>query len=181
VFAEQYPLARVWRTGQAWSLAEGGRIDEAREVVDAYALGSADLLIEPWPFVAAFHLAVATWHTGDAELAAKLAAELSPFRHCWSHYYLLVLGPLTWPLGLMHAVTGAHDVAVADLGEALAAVVDGRFPAYAALIGLHLAQVLIRRGAPGDRQRAGEVLAQARADAVLVGASGVVAAIDAAV
>ena len=41
VFAEQYPLARVWRTAQAWILAEAGRVDEAREVVDAYGLGTA--------------------------------------------------------------------------------------------------------------------------------------------
>jgi class 3 adenylate cyclase/DNA polymerase III delta prime subunit len=179
VFAEQYPLARTWRTAYAWILAEAGRIDEARLVIDEYALASGDLLIEAWPFVPAFQLALATWQTGDVALAAELAELLAPYRTCWSHYFLLVMGPMTWPLGLMHAVTGAHDAAVADLEEALTAVTRRSFPAYAARIGLNLGEVLLRRGAAGDRERSAAVLARARADAVAVGASGIVARIDA--
>jgi hypothetical protein len=89
------------------------------------------------------------------------------------------MGPISWPLGLMRAVTGAHDAAVADLEEALSAMTRRNFPAYAARVGLHLGEVLLRRGAEGDSERAAAVLAQARADAVAVGATGVVARIDA--
>jgi hypothetical protein len=178
-FAQRYPLAMVWRTLQAWLFSADGHAAEAQAVLDTYSLDPAELLLEPWPYVPTSQLALAAWYLDDADLATRVREALLPYRRNWVHYYLFVMGPVSWMLGLVTATTGALDEAVELLDEALADVTRRDFPAYAALIGYDLAEVLRRRGSGGDGERASQLLATARQQAEQVGATGVVERIDA--
>jgi hypothetical protein len=178
-FAEQFPLAKVWRCAHAWLLAEAGRHDEARAVIRDHALDPVALLVEPWPFVPATQLAFAAFHLDDAELGARIVESVSPYSTCWSHYYLMVLGPLTWTLGMATAAMGAHGEAISHFERTLVTLVEHDLVAYVPTLKLQLAQVLRRRGAAGDSERASTLLAAARDEAVAIGAGGIVSRIDA--
>ena len=178
-YAEQYPLAKVWRCAQAWLLAEAGRHDEARAVIRDHALDPVALIVEPWPFTASIQLAMAAFHLDDAELGARVVESIAPHPTCWSHYYLLLLGPVSWAMGVAKAATGAHDEAIAHLESSLAVLLEHHLAAYTPTIRLHLAQVLRRRDAPGDSERAVVLLSTARDEALALGATGVVERIDA--
>ncbi len=178
-FTRQYPLSRIWRVAQAWLLGEAGRVDEGRAVVAAHQLDPLELLDEPWPFVGTFQLGMAAWYLGDADLGARVVAALRPYRGCWAHYYLFVLGPVSWALGVGASLSGALDDAVEYLDEALADLTAHGCIAYLPSLRLHLAQTLRRRGGPGDAGRAAAELTVARAEAQQVGAGGVLDRIDA--
>jgi class 3 adenylate cyclase/tetratricopeptide (TPR) repeat protein len=179
IYVERYPLAVVWRTAQTWLLAAAGRAAEARAVMAANDFDADVLLGQPWPYIPTAQLVLAAWELGDAELAARMRDSLRPYRGCWAHYYLFVMGPVTWLLGLSAATAGDLDEGIELLDEALADVVARNYPAYAAHIGHHLGQLLLRRGGDGDRARAGQELAAARERAARVGAAAVVQRIDA--
>jgi tetratricopeptide (TPR) repeat protein len=177
-FAQRYPLTPVWRTAQAWLYSESGRYDDARAVLDTYEFDPHELLYEPWPFLPTAQLALTAWHLGDRDLAARVRDALQPYRGCWVHYYVFVMGPVSWMLGLACATSGAVDEAVELLDEALDEVAKRGYLAHAALVGCDLAVVLRRRGGEADLARAARLLATARQRAEQVGAAGVVDRID---
>jgi class 3 adenylate cyclase/DNA polymerase III delta prime subunit len=178
-FADQFPQAKPWRCVQAWLLAEAGRADEARAVVRDYSLEPAVLIREPWVLHPVCQLALALPVLDDAELAAALVEALAPHRKAWMHYYIGVLGPVSWALGLAHSVAGSHDDAVAVLEDALAQVRAEGLPLHAPRLMLDVAWVLRRRNAPGDAMRASALVDEARAEAEAVGATPLVLRIDA--
>ncbi len=178
-FALRYPLNPAWRAVQSWLLSDAGRHTEARAVLAEHRLDPVDLLAEPFPFMATTHVAFAGWTLQDTQLAARAIEALEPYRGCWAHYFLFIMGPVTWPLGLSYAVTGQLDLGVELLDEALTSARANGFAAHAALMALDLAIVLVRRGTEGDHERARELLAQARAAAEQVGAPGVVTRVEA--
>ncbi len=178
-FAEQYPLAQVWRSAQAWLLSEAGRHDEARAVLRDFAIDPVQMTVEPWPFCSSAQLALAAFNLDDAELGARVLESIADHPTCWPHYYLMVFGPASWTLGLAKSATGAHDEAITDLEETLAVLVEHELHAHIPTLRLHLATVLSRRGAPGDSARATELVADARIGALAIGAAGVVERIDA--
>ncbi|MHB8463315.1 MAG: ATP-binding protein [Acidimicrobiales bacterium] len=176
--ADQYPLARIWRCAHAWLLAEAGRVDEAGKVIREYALDPAREDIEPFPLACPFLLARAAWRTGDRDLAARAAAALMQYRGCWAHYYLVVVGPVSWALGLALAATGASAEAVTLLDEGLDAAVECGALGYVPTIRTDLAEVLMQSGTPEHLGRAEALLAEARAEAVAIGATGIADRID---
>jgi hypothetical protein len=178
MFAEQYPRNKVWRCAQAWMLADAGRLDESRAVIAGHALDPVEVLIEPWPLLGSSELALAMFRLDDRALAARMLEALEPYRECWSHYFLVVLGPITWPTGLARAVLGEFDAAVRDLEDAIRKVLDVDAPGMAAHMRIDLAQVLRRRNADGDARRAVEELRAARELAEAFGAADVVTRID---
>jgi class 3 adenylate cyclase/tetratricopeptide (TPR) repeat protein len=177
-FAEQYSRSKIWRCAQAWLLSQAGRADEARQIISDYALDAVETIDDPWPFVGASQLAFASWKIGESQLAARVVVALEPYRSCWTHYYLVALGPVSWPLGVALAATGRLDEAVDSLDEALDRVRRHNFVAYQAGIEVDLAEVLTERGAAGDAERATSLLAEAREHAEAVGATGLIARID---
>jgi class 3 adenylate cyclase/KaiC/GvpD/RAD55 family RecA-like ATPase len=178
-FADRYPFNTGWRTAYVWLLCEAGRYDEARAVLAEHDVDPTALLAEAWPFTATMQVALTSWHIGDEALGRKAIAALTPYRHCWCHYLLFIMAPVSWGLGAAHAAVGEYDAAVEFMTETLqrAQAKGGR--AHAAVFGVDLAKVLLQRNAHGDRDRAAEVLADARAIAADVGAAGVIARIDA--
>jgi hypothetical protein len=91
----------------------------------------------------------------------------------------MVFGPLTWTMGLATAATGAHDEAITHLERTLVVLVEHDLVAFIPTLRLQLAQVLRRRGAAGDGERAASLLTTARDEAVAIGAGGIVERIDA--
>jgi hypothetical protein len=61
----------------------------------------------------------------------------------------------------------------------LGAAVEKDCVAYTPAMRLRLAMVLLRRDEAGDRERAAALLADARAEAVAIGATGIVERVDA--
>lgn len=178
MFAEQYPRNKVWRCAHAWMLADAGRFDEARAVIAEHDLDPVQVLIEPWPFLGSSELALAMFRLDDAALASRMLEALEPYRECWSHYFLVVMGPITWPTGLARAVLGELDAAVRDLEDAIGKVLDVDAPGVAAQMRIDLALVLRRRDAEGDALRATEELRAARELAEAIGAPEVMTRID---
>jgi tetratricopeptide (TPR) repeat protein len=178
-FAVRYPFNTAWRTAHTWLLCEAGRYDDARSAVEQYRLDPVALLTEPWPFTATMQMAVASWHLRDEALARRSIEALTPYRDCWGHYLLFVLAPVTWGLAAAYAGLGEYDRAVELMTETVDRVRQKGGRAHEAVFGADLAKVLLQRNAPGDRERAMAVLAEARLVAEEVGAPGVVERIDA--
>lgn len=178
-FADQYPLAPVWRCAHAWVLSEAGRYDEARAVIRDHGLDPAHLIMEPMPFVATYQLAQAAYRLDDADLGARVVNALSPHRGLWSHYFMFVMGPISWALGLARAAARDLDGAVADLEEGLAEFAEHDLRGHVPTARLHLARVLRRRDGPGDAARATELLALARDEATALQADSLTASVDA--
>jgi class 3 adenylate cyclase/tetratricopeptide (TPR) repeat protein len=177
--AEQYPLAPIWRCAHAWLLAEAGRLDEARVVAADPELDPVDLIVEPLMFVGVFQLSFVAWELQDSVLADRVVVALRPYRGAWAHYFMLALGPVSWAIGLALAAAGAYDDAVTELEAALDDVNRRGAVAYAPKLEMHLAEVLCRRAAAGDTDRAHRLLATAREYALSAGAGGLVERMDA--
>ncbi len=177
-FSAQFPLTLSWQGAYAWALAEAGRLDEARAVIAAFDLSASRLMLDPWSYYPPFMMTSLAWLLDDAALAADALAVLLPYRTRWAHYYLILLGPVTWSLGLALATLRRFDEAVAELQDALAAVRRAELPTHIPKVEFDLAQVLLRRNGPGDAELATTHRDSARAAAVAYGMDGVVDAID---
>jgi hypothetical protein len=105
-------------------------------------------------------------------------AALSRYIGKWAHYLLFSFGPVSLPLGLTKSVQGQHDEAVALVEGALEDLERTNFMDLHARLRLHFAEVLRRRGAAGDDERARDELVAARARAEAMPAPQLVARID---
>jgi class 3 adenylate cyclase/DNA polymerase III delta prime subunit len=177
--AAQYPRSPVWRCAWTWLLSEAGRADEARAVIEEHGLRTAELVDDPVPTCALFQLGQAAFLLDDPVLGAHVVEALTPHAHLWTHYFMVLMGPNTWAVGNGHAAAGDLDRAVERYDETLALLAERGMTAHLPRARLQLAQILRRRAAPGDGERAAELLAAARAEAEAVDAPAVVEAIDA--
>ncbi len=137
----------MWRSAQVWLLTEVGRLDDARRLFAEYPLDPVAGVVESWPFTIPYQLGLAAWRLDDADMAARVIAALTPYRECWAHYYILLLGPVSEALGLAHATLGAYDEAVPLLEEALAMATEQQTVAYIPDIRAKLDTVRQRRDA----------------------------------
>ncbi|MDP9182998.1 MAG: hypothetical protein M3P04_09525, partial [Actinomycetota bacterium] len=96
----------------------------------------------------------------DEELARRVQRVLAPHRGRWSHIYLGVLGPVRWALGRCATATGALDIAVQELGQALDETRAARCDALSGLIALDLAAAFAARAGSSDRSAALDLLAE---------------------
>jgi class 3 adenylate cyclase len=157
-YADRNPTMANWRAGHAAFLAEAGRLDEARDVLARYQLDPDAMMEEPFAYHGPWMLATAAQHTHDVRLAYRVQRLLAPHRGRWSHVYLGVLGPVRWALGRCAVTVDALDIAVADLGDALAEARRANTSALVHLIALDLAYALAVRGHPSDRGTAHDLL-----------------------
>jgi hypothetical protein len=179
VFADQYPLAPSWRAGHAWLVADGGRLDEARAIVEEYHLRDRTLEDEALPLCGPHQLGCLAFCLDDVDLARGVVDVLTRHRDRWSHYFLATFGPAALTLGLVKSVLGEHDEAVALMGDALDLTEARGFLDFAGRMRLEFARVLLRRGADGDDDRAREQLAISRARGEQMPAPKLVARVDA--
>jgi predicted ATPase len=98
-FAARFPTAKTWQGTHAWTLAEAGRLDEAREVVARHQLDRPDLypvddfILAGWTYPALVGLML-----DDASLGAAAEAVLRPHEDLWITIDVFCLGPVSWPL-----------------------------------------------------------------------------------
>jgi class 3 adenylate cyclase len=157
----RYPAIVAWRVAHATTLAELGRLEEARAEFDRLAQrGFEEIPIDAQWQVAHALLAEVAYALGDAERAALLHERLLPYREsavvagpsavCW--------GPVSRCLGLLSATAGEKQRAVGELEDAIvmARRMGGR--PFVAQAELNLAEVLLARGAAGDRERSLQLL-----------------------
>ena len=162
----------TWQGGLALLLADCGRLEEARALFEEVAVsGFADIPVDSGRL---FSLAVRSevcLLLGDTERAEVLLALLEPYRldSIMQPIRLVYAGPVTLQLGMLRALLGRHDEALADLDAALTSATRVGSRPYVARALLERARVLAHRGRPGDLEQAQQAAGQAEAIAVELG------------
>jgi hypothetical protein len=146
-----------WRTALAWAQVQAGRVDLAREQIDALRPDGALALPNDTNLIPACtilsHIAA---ELDDAALAEEIEPFLRPHAATW---VVLgpgpaTLGPVAYCLGLLGLLRGDLDGAERDLELAVDLAERMRARPYVALARVALAEALRRRDAPGDAERA---------------------------
>jgi DNA-binding CsgD family transcriptional regulator len=172
----------VWAPGLAVLYAELDMTEEARaEVGRLCSDGFAEVPDDALRTAALTYLADACILTADAAAAAAVYGELAPFTGT-----VVVVAGLVAYYGAMDRYLGAlaatlGDPAAAERHFAAATELNDRLrmPTWRARTRHDHARALLRSGRPADRDRARELLAAARRDAVRHGLPGLRAQIDA--
>jgi len=149
----------------AFMISEAGRLDEAAEVLEAIHDAGWPLRRDPgWqPTLATAALAVG--NVGDPRFARALLDVAAPYADA---AVMSDVGPvcdLATCYGLLLLTAGDIEAAVTQLTHALSVTQRVRAPGWQARTRLILARALLRRGGPGDRTRADELLRLADAAA----------------
>jgi DNA-binding SARP family transcriptional activator len=170
---EAQPLVPVWGIGLARALVAAGDLDQATVLAHRY-LSDVGLAVDDRSVARHMVAALAAevcWLTDDRLLAEHLLVELAPISHRVSMAGLAAgtLGHLVRHHGLALAVAGDLDGAEGLLDVAVAsATAAGFLPAKAHAL-WERAEVLRRRGAPGDEAEAERCAADASALAASLG------------
>jgi hypothetical protein len=106
--SSQYPDFPAWWITHAVVRAMVGRAQEARDVLTRHSPDPDEVINDVFPFMAASWLVWVPLYLDDAQLPARIAATLRPYRDYWAHPYSTVLGPV--------AVFAASDQAPHDDG-----------------------------------------------------------------
>ena len=175
--ADRLPYMRGWRCALALVLAELGRTDEARKELDQLAADDFRALARDatWLFAASM-LAELCALLGDRPRARRLYELLAPFegRNAIS-MGMAYLGPVARHLGLLAMTVGEDERALGHLETARSAAVRMDARPTVVLAALDAATVLVRRGAPGDAERATALVERAASEAQQLGMEGAVA------
>jgi tetratricopeptide (TPR) repeat protein len=152
--------------------ARAGQLDKARTVLDKLtAPGLADLP-ESSTWLAGMHaIAETAYLIGDADLARQTYQLLTPYAALpiMPSFAVTCLGSTERPLGLTALTFDRPDLAVEHLDRAVTANrLLGNLP-IAAITAADLAEALLRRGHPGDRERTADLLQTAQRDAAALG------------
>ena len=104
------------------------------------------------------------WPTAAQE-AETIQDRLRPLADLWIVFGIGIgtLGPVTYSLGVCNLLAGRFDMAVGDFEAAIAKCQSMGARPYEAHASLRLARALVRRGAPGDAERAVTLEAEALA------------------
>jgi DNA-binding CsgD family transcriptional regulator len=172
----RFPAFPVLRTALAAALAEAGRPVEAQAEVERLAAGGlAPVPQNPaWSLSLAL-LALACYHLGDAELAAKLYGLLEPYADrniATGRFGGLCLGPAAYFLGLLDLTLGRPEQAVGRFQHA--AALAGRMQArpIIAMSREGQARALLALDRPGDLQQATALLEEVATTAAKLGMQG---------
>ena len=177
--ADGLPAMRRWRASLALVLAEIGRTDEARMELDGLAANDfGDLPRDATWLVTIALLAELCTLLDDQPRARRLYELLVPYegRNVVS-IGAAYLGPVARYLGLLAMTIGEVERALGHLETARSAAERiGARPA-AVLTALDAAEVLARRGAPGDAQRGAALVATIAGEAQRLEMEGAIARI----
>jgi tetratricopeptide (TPR) repeat protein len=150
----------------AWLLAETGRPDEAREIIDSFAADDfRGLPLDGIWLGAVAYLSEAAAALGDATHAAALHALLEPYadRNVVVGWASVCTGSASRYLGLLADLLGRRDEAIERLEAALAMNEKMRARPWVVHTQIDLARVLAQSDA--DRERASELFEAALAEA----------------
>ncbi len=181
-FAEVEPLlvagvsetavVAAWRCGLADFYSACGRMAEARRELDALAAdGFASLPRDSTWLTAVVLLASVCWRLGDERRAETLYGLLRPYagRVAIARPLVVLVGLVDERLGVLAALLGRFDEAQRHLASALALAERMRALPWQAHVRHAWAGMLLRRRAPGDRERARALLDEAEAIAQPLG------------
>jgi class 3 adenylate cyclase len=159
--AERYPALRAWGVAKALVNSDLGRFDVARPEYERLAAdGFEGLPLDAQWTVAHAMLSEVAFALEDSEWAELFHERLAPYAGmtivagpsagCW--------GPVARYLGLASAAAGNLRRAVGELEDSIALSRRMGDTPFVAQAELNLAQVLLRRGAAGDAERAAQLL-----------------------
>jgi tetratricopeptide (TPR) repeat protein len=165
---DQYRTIPTWRCGVALLLAEAGRMAEARRELDALAARDFAELPRDLVWLTSMALLAETAALlDDGPRAAVLHEQLAPYgdRCIVIPYGIACFGSASRPLGLLASTLRRWPEAEQHFEAALA--VNRRMGArpWVARTERDYAAMLLARGRPGDRERAGALCAHASATA----------------
>jgi class 3 adenylate cyclase/tetratricopeptide (TPR) repeat protein len=163
---EQFPGAVAYPAFLAWALAEQGRTDEAKAILDRFRAGAfADIPRDYTRLLILVSLSRACSRLEDSAAAAALYDLLLPSRAAMTTGQTVWFGPVTHDLGLLATVLGRYDEADEHFAEAVA--VQDRIGARGTVVHTRLewARMLLRRGRLEDAPRARTLLEEAKAGA----------------
>jgi tetratricopeptide (TPR) repeat protein len=165
-YVEQFATIPGWRCVLAWLLAETGRPDEAREILDSFAADDfRGLPLDGIWLGAVGYLAEAAAALGDPSHAAALHKLLEPYadRNIAVGWASVCTGSASRNLGLLADLLGRRDEAIERLEAALAMNERMRARPWVIHSQIDLARVLAQSEA--DRERATELFDAALAEA----------------
>jgi DNA-binding SARP family transcriptional activator/tetratricopeptide (TPR) repeat protein len=162
--ATENPTYPIWRCALANTLAELGSMDEARGELSALAAGGFTGIPfdEEWEVSLCF-LAETAARLGESAHALLLYGLLLPYADRVSiSYPEISLGPVSRLLGILASTSGSYDEAIGHFEDAL--VTSERIGArpWLAHTADDYAHMLLRRGEPGDAEKAESLLERAR-------------------
>ena len=163
-FVEQYPLVPAWRTGLAYLYSEMGREPEAREQFEI--LAADDFAAIPydanWPIGAALCAQVCAF-LGDTERAAILYERMLPHATRWINVgtAAAIIGCFARYLGLLATIMGRWEDAEHHFQYAMDVHAEMGAPYWLAWTHYEYADMLLRRDAPGDREKALSLISRA--------------------
>jgi DNA-binding SARP family transcriptional activator/tetratricopeptide (TPR) repeat protein len=166
-FVEKYPALPAWRCAMAMLESEVGNLEHSRRLLDELAADGFESVPRDNLWLVAMALAAeACAATGAQEHAAALERKLAPLAGVFVVSPTAAwFGPIDRQLGLLAAVQGRRDEAVARLTRAAQLCEQARSTSLLTLVRRDHAEVLLDRGAEGDAEAA-----RALARAALTGA-----------
>jgi DNA-binding SARP family transcriptional activator/tetratricopeptide (TPR) repeat protein len=178
-YVERFATIPGWRCVLAWLLAETGRPDEAREILDAFAADDfRGLPLDGIWLGAVGYLSEAAAVLGDPTHAAALHALLEPYadRNVAVGWASVCAGSASRNLGQLADLLGRRDEAIERLEAALA--MNERMRARPWVIHTQLALARVLAQTPADRERATELFDSALTEARTLGMPRTVAAAE---
>ncbi len=169
-YAQRFGTIPGWRCVLAHLLAESGRAEEAKEILDGFAADDfRELPLDGIWLGAMAYLAETAATLGDATHAAALHELLGPYadRNVAVGWASTCMGSASRHLGLLADLLGRRDEAIAHFETALAMNERMRARPWVAHTQVELARVLAQK--PADRDRSAELLDAGLAEAQAVG------------
>jgi class 3 adenylate cyclase/tetratricopeptide (TPR) repeat protein len=142
--------------------AQAGHIDQARKLLDEFAAHNFEVPMDQTWIGAMSDCANAAIIVRDPRDAGVLLGRLAPWADQWSASGIHTHGPVAHLLGGLAAVLGRYDEADAYFATSAASSDRAGAKFFAAQTALLWGMMLAERGAPGDVDRARELLTDAR-------------------
>lgn len=162
-------IAGVVAAALAVAHVEADQIDDARRLLKQFAAADFDLPLDPSWLSGMTYYAEAAIACRDRRSAGTLLDRLAPWADQMSHGALTAEGPVSHVLGGLAAVLGRFDEAETYFAQAATFSDQADAPFFAARTDLSWGKTLAERNAPGDNERAQDLLAKAHTIAVAHG------------
>lgn len=161
-FADRYGESAAWQCSHAFVLAEAGRLDEARQVVDAHCLRTPEAFpVDDFTLLAQSYLGYVALLTGDDELGRATEAVLRPHQALWANVDIFTNGPIVAMLAGAVAAQRRYDEADALFVRADALLHERGLELHRNPMASYRAMNLLRSPDPGLQDRAATVIRDA--------------------
>jgi class 3 adenylate cyclase len=149
----------------AHARAQAENVDDARRLLDDFAASNFDLPMDGTWVNAMSEYAEAAIVVRDTRFAGPLFERLAPWADQWGTSGLHTFGPISHVLGGLATVLGRYDDADAYFAMSAASSSRARAKFFTAQTNLLWGQLHTERNAPGDTDRARDLLTDARSSA----------------